>query len=150
MSLPVSRVAQAGQNVLFAQVRKLFKDFLVGHSGGQIVENVINRNPHPPDAGLPRPFPWLDGNQSSVVHAGASTTNQLGHEAWIKPRINAKPLLGIQPRHGSAVLHLEKSVMVCASGAHISAITAPCQEAPTRCLPTRKRPGVLSPWHIRK
>ena len=93
MSLPVGRVAQAGQNVLFVQVREFIEDFLMGHSRRQIVENVMNRYPYPSDAGLPCPFSRLDGNQFSVVHACASTTNQLGTKLTVVLPV-LRPILG--------------------------------------------------------
>ena len=43
-----------------------------------MVENVIDRDPHPSDAGLPALFfSRFDGNQLSVVHAFASTIDRL-------------------------------------------------------------------------
>ena len=50
--------------------------------------------------------------QCHSMTACASTTNQLRHEDWSRPRTNARTILGIQPRHSSRVLHLEKSAMV--------------------------------------
>jgi hypothetical protein len=40
----------------------------MGHSGGEIFENIVNSNSHPPDAGFTTALPRFDGDDILVVH----------------------------------------------------------------------------------
>ena len=65
----VGCVGETSKDILLGQIRKIVKDFLMGHARSEIFNNVVNGNSHPPDARFRAPFSWFDGNNVSIVHA---------------------------------------------------------------------------------
>ncbi len=42
---------QTGKNIFRFEVRQLFKDLLLGETGGQQIQHIDDSNPHPTDTG---------------------------------------------------------------------------------------------------
>jgi hypothetical protein len=63
----ISGVAQASQDVGLGQVGKIFEDFVVGHAGGEVSQDVVDRNAHATDAGFAAAFTGFDGNDVLVL-----------------------------------------------------------------------------------
>lgn len=68
-ALDASSEGQACADVLFFEIRKVAEDLLVRHAGGEISENVIYGDPHPPDAGLTAPHIGIYRYALPVIHA---------------------------------------------------------------------------------
>ena len=68
MLFTVSRVGQAGENILPFQVGKVRKDLFLSHASGQIAQHVMHRNAHPADTGFPASFARLKCDSRFVIH----------------------------------------------------------------------------------
>jgi hypothetical protein len=68
LPLTVGGDGQARENVLAREVRKIREDFLLGHPGGQILKDIVHRDPQATDTGLPTAFASFDGDEGAVVH----------------------------------------------------------------------------------
>ena len=51
-STRISRECEAGSNVLFRQIGKFSQNLLVGHSRGQIIKHIVNRDAKSTNAGF--------------------------------------------------------------------------------------------------
>lgn len=70
MAFAVGGVTQTGLNILSGEIRKILEDFLLGHSRGEIVQDIVDGDSHPADARLPAAFAGFDGDNVSVVRHG--------------------------------------------------------------------------------
>jgi hypothetical protein len=64
----ICRECQAGLDVFLGKVRKVGEDFVLRHAAGKIFQDIIDRDPHPPNAGFPTALAWLDRDDLPVVH----------------------------------------------------------------------------------
>jgi len=71
-ALTISSVAQAGQDVGLGQVGEVFEDFVVGHAGGEVAQDVVNGDAHATDAGFAAAFTRFDGDDVLVLHGSIS------------------------------------------------------------------------------
>ncbi len=64
----VSSIGQACLYVFICKFRKVGKDFIMRHPGGQPSQNIKNRNPRVPDTGFAKSFVWVSFNYNSVIN----------------------------------------------------------------------------------
>jgi hypothetical protein len=67
-ALDVSGEGQAGANVFRLQKGEVGQDLLLRHTRGKIAQNVIDGNPHSPDARLSAPHVGIYGDALPVIH----------------------------------------------------------------------------------
>jgi hypothetical protein len=67
-ALAVSRKAVDGEEVVVLEVREVREDLRLGHPGGQIRQDVVDRDAQAPDARLAPALPRLDGYTLGGVH----------------------------------------------------------------------------------
>jgi len=68
MVFAVRSVAEAGENVLLGEIRKVSEDFLMRHPRSKLGQYVINGDAHPPNAGFSTALAGLDGDELVIVH----------------------------------------------------------------------------------
>lgn len=68
MTLSISRKREAGSNVLVGQIRELTQNFCLGHSAGQILEDILHRHTKAANAGLAASFSGFNSDNAAVVH----------------------------------------------------------------------------------
>lgn len=62
---------QTGKNIFRFEVRQLFKDLLLGETGGQQIQYIDDSNPHPTDTGTPTTLLRVDRDAfDKLGHAG--------------------------------------------------------------------------------
>lgn len=66
-ALPVGGKREASADILFDEIREVVEDFPDGHAGSEIVEDIVNGDPHAPDTGLAAALAGLDGNAAVIV-----------------------------------------------------------------------------------
>src|SRR5580658_10153965 len=66
--------SEAGQNVLTGEVWKVFQDLVFSHPGCQVVQHIVHRDPHTPDARLSAHLVALNRNDLAVIHGNSSET----------------------------------------------------------------------------
>ena len=59
---------KAGQDVLFLKIREVGQDLFVRHTGCEVAENVIHRDPHTSDARVPASQIRIYSDAILVVH----------------------------------------------------------------------------------
>lgn len=62
LSLSIGGVAEAGPDILFRQVGEVGEDFLVGHSGSQIGQHIIDGDSQATDTGPATALSWFDSD----------------------------------------------------------------------------------------
>ena len=65
---PVSSIGQACLYVFICKFRKVVKDFIMGHSGGQPPQNIKNGNPGVSDTGFAKSLVWVSFDYISVIN----------------------------------------------------------------------------------
>ncbi len=65
---PVCSIGQACLYVFICKFRKVGKDFIMGHSGGQPSQNIKNGNPRVSDTGFAKSLVWVSLNNISVIN----------------------------------------------------------------------------------
>jgi len=68
LALPISRIAEAGQDVFFRQVGKIRQDLLVRHPGSEVGEHIVDGNTHSSDARLSPALARFDGYDVLILH----------------------------------------------------------------------------------
>lgn len=66
--LALRQIAEAGENILVCEVRKITEDLLLIHSGGKIRKHVVHRDAHATNARLPTPLARFDRDDLTVLH----------------------------------------------------------------------------------
>jgi len=69
MAFSVSRVAQAGEDIVFRQIGKVSEDLLVAHTRSKVRQHVVDRDAHASDTRFPTALARLDGDDILIVHA---------------------------------------------------------------------------------
>jgi hypothetical protein len=64
----VRRVGQAGQDVFASQVGKVGKESFCRHPRGEVIEDLMDRDPQSADASFPPAFARFEGDVLAVVH----------------------------------------------------------------------------------
>ncbi len=59
---PLSGKAEAGDDILFGEVRKLFQDFLNTQAVREQVQDIDDANAHTSNAGATTTLLWVNGN----------------------------------------------------------------------------------------
>lgn len=67
-ALPIRGVPKTSENILTREIRKVREYFFLGHSGGEIGEDVINGNANTANTRLTAPLSRFNGNDVLVVH----------------------------------------------------------------------------------
>lgn len=67
-SLSVSREGDAWADIFASKVREILQNFFFGHTRGEILQNVIDRNAKPSDAGFAASLPKFYCNAVFVIH----------------------------------------------------------------------------------
>ena len=75
LSLTVGGEGEAGADVFRGEFGEVFEDFGFGHAGGEVFQDVVNRNPHPPEAGFAAALPRFDGDEVDVIHRSSLALN---------------------------------------------------------------------------
>ena len=87
LALAVGGIGEASAYVFFHQVREFLQNFGVTHSAGQILQNVINSDSQPANAGLSATLAWLNRNDIGVAH----TSNSIAKNWWWAIGIAIRP-----------------------------------------------------------
>jgi hypothetical protein len=66
--LTISSKSETSENVCFRKVRKFVENFLLRHSGSQIFQNIVYRDPHTADARLTPSLSGFNGNDVLIIH----------------------------------------------------------------------------------
>ena len=74
-ALAVSREGEAGADIFAREIRKITENLVFGHTGGEILEDVVNRNPHAADTGFTSPLMRFDRYDVPVVHNAVLRTS---------------------------------------------------------------------------
>ena len=85
------RIGQTSLNVLARQVWKIVQHFLKAHAGRQLLKDILDGHPHPPNTGLTAPLPRLDRNVLPPVNfhglnlqEARTAVNFLALSVWIR------------------------------------------------------------------
>src|SRR5258705_13534793 len=70
--LAIRGESEAGPNVFVDEVWKVVQDLIFSHPGSQVVQNVVDCDPHTADARLPAHLAGLDCNDLAVIHTTRS------------------------------------------------------------------------------
>lgn len=73
LSLSVSGEGQAGPDVLPGKVGKVAQDLILRHAGSEVLQDVIDRDAQPADAGLATALPLLDGDSVLIPYGEKPT-----------------------------------------------------------------------------
>jgi hypothetical protein len=68
MPLPIGGITQARLDVIHGQIIEVLEYLLGRHTGGQVFQYVVNRNPETPNAGFAAALVRLDGDKVPVIH----------------------------------------------------------------------------------
>ena len=96
MAFAVSRVAQAGEDIVFRQIGKVSEDFLVAHTRSKVRQHVVDRDAHASDTGLPTALARLDGDDVLIVHARIIRRDGVLPQARLEKRPKRS---SVPPRH---------------------------------------------------
>src|ERR1035441_5736159 len=69
-ALAVCCEGEAGTNIFFSEIGKVAQNLLVGHSAGQIIQNVVDGDAQAANASLTATLAGIDGDDLRVVHIG--------------------------------------------------------------------------------
>ena len=70
LAFTVSGERQTRLDVLAGQLGEVGENLVLGHAGSQILQHVVNGNPHPADARLAAALARLNSDKVCVVHGG--------------------------------------------------------------------------------
>lgn len=68
--LAVCSEGKGSLNVFQSKLREICQDFGVAHASGKPAQNVIDGDPHVPDAGFSTPFTRVDGDEWMSLRHG--------------------------------------------------------------------------------
>lgn len=73
-------VTETGKNIFFCKVRKIFQDFILRHTRGEILQDIVDGDAHAADARLAAALAGLDSDDVLVTHllTGAGLLVKLG------------------------------------------------------------------------
>ena len=86
---PIGSITKTSQNISCRQIRKIFQNLILRHSRSQIRQNIINRNSHSSNAGLPTALTRLKRNDVLIIHrkrANEECSNSIASSS-LSPRI---------------------------------------------------------------
>ncbi len=67
------RISDRGSDILSFKIRKILQDLLLGSTSGKHLQNILNADSHPTDAGTSSALSRIDGDS---LHADTSTPGQ--------------------------------------------------------------------------
>src|SRR5207253_11132049 len=68
----ISGIAEAGENIFFCEVGKVFEDLFLTHPRGNVFQYIVNRDSHSANAGLAASLARLNRDGALVTHGAAS------------------------------------------------------------------------------
>jgi hypothetical protein len=74
MTFPLRGVLQTGLEILLSQIGKVLENLLWAHARREVVENIIDCNPHAADTGFSSSFPRFHCDDVPIIH---SVTEQI-------------------------------------------------------------------------
>ena len=70
LPLTIRRVSKARPDVIQSELGKVSNDFVRRHASCQVLQNVLDRDPKPPNARFPTSLVRLHGDDFPIVHTG--------------------------------------------------------------------------------
>ena len=65
--LPIGGVLQARTDVFLRQIWEVSQNLFIRHAGRQVLENIVDGDPHAPDARLPASLAGLDRDDVPIA-----------------------------------------------------------------------------------
>ena len=67
-ALAIGGEGEADANILFGEVGEIGEDVVVGHAGGEVIENIINGDSQAAYARLAAALSGFDGDDLRIIH----------------------------------------------------------------------------------
>ncbi len=68
MPFAIRGIGKASKDIFLSEVGKIGEDLLVRHSCGKVGQDIVDRNSHPPDTGLPTALAGFNGDSFLIFH----------------------------------------------------------------------------------